>query len=147
VPLFSDTIKSYYLFKLFLSLSIIVKSKYQFQTAMENSKNIVSNKYMKNTLDTITTQIKQGSSIAQSFKQSSLFDDFTIKLLYVAQHTSSYDKILEELTLYYKEKFKKRILDFSSVVEPLLVLIISLIVLWLILAIMLPIWQMSSVVD
>ena len=147
LPLFSNTIKSYYLFKLFLSLSIIVKSKYQFQTAMENSKNIVSNKYMQNILDLITTQIKQGISIGQSFKQSNLFDDFTIKLLYVAQYTSSYDKILEELTLYYKEKFKKKILDFSSVIEPLLVSIISLIVLWLILAIMLPIWQMSSVIN
>ena len=147
IPIISALIKSYLFFKLFLSISIIVKSKYQFQIAIEHSQHIIKNLYIQKMMQNILTNIKNGNSIANSFEKSLLFDDLTIRLLYTAEQTTNYEIILNNITTYYKQKFTKSIKLFSSILEPTIILLISLIVLWLILAVMMPIWNLSSVIS
>jgi len=147
IPLFSNMLQSYYFYRLFLSLSIIVKSKYQFQTAIVNSKNIVNNLYVQNVMQRITLQIKNGISISEAFKQSELFDSLTMKLLHIADSTNNYEGILTDITIQHKKRFHKSLKNFSSTIEPMLIFLISLIVLWLILAIMLPIWNLGAVIN
>ncbi len=147
IPILSNLLKNYLFFKLFLSISIIVKSKYQFQTAIEHSKNIIYNKYIKETIKDILKQIKNGSSIANAFENSKIFDDLTIRLLHVAEQTNNYNEVLNDITTYNKKSFHKSIKNFSSIIEPVMVFGISLIVLWLILAVMLPIWELSSSIN
>ena len=145
IPIFSKLLKSYLFFKLFLSISIIVKSKHQFQIAIEHSKNIIQNRYIQKVMENILINIKNGNSIAKSFENSLLFDDLTIRLLYTAEQTNSYETILNNITLYYKQRFTNSIKNFSSILEPIIIFAISIIVLWLILAVMMPIWNISSI--
>ena len=60
-------IQDYYFYRLFLSMSIIVKSKYQFQVAITNSKNIVNNLYVQKMMDKVVLNIKNGTSISEAF--------------------------------------------------------------------------------
>jgi len=147
IPVISPLIQSYSFYRLFLMISIIVKSKYQFQLAILNSKNIVSNRYIQACMNEVLKSIKNGSSIAQSFEATKLFDDLTIKLLYTAEQTNQYEVILHDIAMYYKKRFQDSLKNFSSFIEPAIILIISLIVLWLILAIMVPIWDLGSVIS
>ena len=147
VPILSRVIQYYFFFKLFLSISIIIKSKYQFQTAIEHSKNIVKNLYIQRAINNILLSIKNGSSIAKAFDDTKIFDDLTIKLLYTAQHTNNYETVLNDITVLYKQRFLDSLKTFSSIIEPLLILLISLIVLWLVLAIMVPIWDLGNVIS
>jgi len=147
IPIFSKMIQNYYFYRLFLSLSIIIRSKYQFQTAIVNSKNIVNNYYVQEKIDEILLHIKNGMSISEAFVKTNIFDRLTVKLLYTADNTNQYESILQEITAQYKKRFHKSLQNFSSTIEPLLILIISLIVLWLILAIMMPIWDLGSVIN
>ena len=147
IPILSKVIQNYYFYRLFLSISIIVKSKYQFQLAVLNSKNIVQNLYIQEKINFILETIKNGSSVADAFEKSTLFDSLTIKLLHTADYTNEYEQILSDITNLYKKRFQKSLKNFSSTIEPLLILIISLIVLWLILAIMLPIWNLGAVIN
>jgi len=101
IPIFSKMIQDYYFYRLFLSLSIIVQSKYQFQTAIINSKNIVSNLYVKEKIDEILRNIKNGMSISEAFVKTNIFDSLTIKLLYTADNTNKYESILQDITAQY----------------------------------------------
>jgi len=147
IPLFSKMIQSYYFYRLFLSLCIIVKSKYQFQVAIENSKNIVNNLYVQKMMKEIMQNIQNGMSVADAFERTKLFDSLTMKLLNTADNTNNYEDILENITVQHKKHFHKSLKNFSSALEPMLIFLISLIVLWLILAIMLPIWNLGAVIN
>ena len=146
VPVVSKMMQNYYFYRLFLSISIIVKSKYQFQLAIINSRNIVDNLYVRDTMKQILTNITNGTSVSDAFEKSNLFDSLTIKLLQTADYTNAYESILTNIAIQYKKRFHKSLKNFSSVIEPVLILIIALIILWLILAIMLPIWSLGSVI-
>ena len=147
IPIFSKMIQDYYFYRLFLSMSIIVKSKYQFQIAIVNSKNIVNNLYVQMMMDKVVLNIKNGISISEAFGKSDLFDNLTMKLLNTADNTNNYEYILVDITAQYKKRFHKSLKNFSSTIEPMLIFIISLVVLWLILAIMLPIWNLGAVIN
>lgn len=144
IPVINRVLKDYYFYRLFLLISVIVNSKYQFQVAIENSKNLIPNLYIKQLMQTIIIDIKNGTSISKSFERTKLFDSLTIKLLYTAEQTTQYETIIEDIALYYKDKFQTSLKVFSSYIEPFIILCIALIVLWLMLAIMTPIWNMSS---
>lgn len=147
IPILSKVIQDYHFYRLFLSISIIVKSKYQFQVAILNSKNIVNNLYVKEMMNGILKNIKNGSNISDAFAASKIFDNLTIKLLHTADYTNEYETVLLNITSQYKKRFHKSLKSFSSLIEPVLIFFIALIVLWLILAIMLPIWNLGAVIN
>lgn len=143
--LISKIFRYYHLYKLFLAMGIIVRSKYQFQVAILNAQVILENRYLKKCISQITEDIKQGSSIVQAFQRYKLFDEVTIKLLTTAENTSRYETVLIDIANYYKTNFENSIKNFESYFEPIMILIIASVVLWLVLAIMVPIWDMGSV--
>jgi len=145
LPLVSSVVRSYQLYKLFLSLYISVESKYQFQVAIMNSIGTISNLYLKDILQQIELGIKNGENIAELFDRFNIFDPMVIKLLHAAENTGQYEIVLLDISKYYQENFELKLKKFTSVIEPLIISIIALIVLWLILAIMVPIWQLSAV--
>ena len=145
IPILSNLIKNYTLYRIFLAISIMVKSKYKFQTALEHTADIANNLFIKQTMQNIIHSVKNGSTIAYAFEQSRLFDDLTVKLLYTAEHSGNHELILNDITTLYKQRFNDSVKNFSSVIEPLTVSIIALIILWVILAVMVPVWDMGSV--
>jgi len=146
IPYFSNMYRYMILYKLFLSLSFIVKSKFQFQDALQSSKNISNNLYVKNNFENIIQDINNGYSISRAFEKTNLFDTVTIRLLLTAQKTNKMEIILEDIQKIYQKKLSQNIKLFTTFLEPFLILIISSIVLWLVLAIMTPVWQLSSLI-
>jgi type IV pilus assembly protein PilC len=98
-------------------------------------------------MERVLLDIKNGISISESFERSNLFDNLTMKLLNTADNTNNYETILSDITIQYKKQFHNSLKNFSSSIEPMLIFIISLVVLWLILAIMLPIWNLGTVIN
>jgi len=141
----SDTIKDYQLYKLFLALSIMVQSKYKFQIAINNSIQTITNLYLLESMKEINKGIENGKDISDSFEEFRFFDQVVIKLLHTAQNTGQYEIVLSDITNYYKGSFEEKLKKLTAMIEPLMVSIIAMVVLWLVLAIMVPIWELSAV--
>lgn len=145
LPIIDSMVSNYQLYKLFLSVYIVVESKYQFQVAVMNSINTITNFYLQRIIEEIEIGIKSGENIAELFSRYEIFDHVVIQLLHTAQNTGDYENILLDITNYYKESFDQKLKRFTSIIEPVIVSTIAFIVLWLILAVMVPIWQLSSI--
>jgi general secretion pathway protein F len=146
IPYFSDMYRYMMFYKLFLSISLMVKSKFQFAQALINSKNITNNIFLENELNKILYDINNGISISKAFENRDIFDSITIRLLLTAQKTNTLETILYDLKIIYKEKLTKFMGKFTTFLEPFLIFIISSIILWIVLAIMTPVWQLSSII-
>lgn len=146
IPYFSNMYRYMVFYKLFLSISLIVKSKFQFQDAIISTKNISNNLYIKNNLENIIQDINNGMSISRSFEKTSLFDRVAIRLLLTAQKTNKMEKILDDIQKIYKKRLGQNIKIFTTFLEPTLIFIISTIILWLVLAIMTPVWELGNLI-
>ena len=144
IPVLSTLVRNYTYYRFFLSVYIIIKSKYRFQTALEHSQQLIKNTYAKKEIEAVISQINNGVYISTAFENSKLFDDLTIQLLYTAEYSNNYEKVLEDITGLYEKRFRSSVRNFTSFVEPSLILFIAVIVLWVVLAVMTPVWELSS---
>jgi len=146
IPVFSMFYKNIVFYRLFLSLSLQINSKELFSNALQNSIDIVNNNYLKSKLQYILKDIKNGKSIYYAFEKTKSFDMFTLRLLHTAQVSNKQEEMMQSIVKIYDSNISKNIKKFKTIFEPLMIFILSSIILWLVLAIMTPIWDLSSVI-
>ncbi len=147
IPLISQLYQKFIFYRFFLSLSMLVKSSYKFQTALKNTAFIVKNKYILYKLNQIINNIENGSTISKAFEESLLVDNLTIRLLHTAQETNTLPTILSNITTIYKQRLDDNIKYFSSAIGPIFIFILSIFTLWIILAIMLPSLSIGTILN
>lgn len=125
---------------------MIVKAKNKFQDALFYTKNITNNLFIEEQMLLVIQEINDGKPISDAFSNRNLFDEITIRLLIVAESTNRLESILEDLQNINKKQLDKYMDDFIAFLSPFFVVLIAGIVLWLVLAIMTPIWELGNII-
>ncbi|VAY87448.1 MSHA biogenesis protein MshG [hydrothermal vent metagenome] len=145
LPIISKLYKNFILHRFFLALTMLVASKYRFQIALEGAKPIVKNKFIIHKIKLLINDIHNGYTVADAFERTDIFNDITIRLLYTGQQTNTIDTVLSNITNIYKQQLSSKIKYFSKTIGPFFIMIISIFILWLVFALMLPIWNLGSI--
>jgi general secretion pathway protein F len=145
IPLISKLLLVQQIYRFFLVLKVLMISGYKFQEALSSSKVIINNSFFLTQINTIESYLKKGKDITTAFESVKIFDNLVIRLLFTGEKSNNMKIIMEKLEKIYEEKLQDSITKFSLVIEPLLIAIIGSIILFIMLAIFLPIWQMGTV--
>ena len=95
-------------------------------------------------IERITGQIKEGSSLTDAMRDSGRFTPLVLQMVSVGESSGTLDEMLMRITEYYDIEVENSIKKMSVYIEPLLMLFMGLIVLFLALAVFLPWWNMAS---
>lgn len=131
----------------FLSITILLNDKYKFQTAFLNSEVLISNRYLKEKLKVINQQIQSGKPILFAFENSNLFDDLVLRLISVGEQSNSLNITINEVEKIYKKRMEDSFKSFATNLEPIFFILISTFIVWLMLAIFMPIWNLSDAMN
>ncbi|MDX4050906.1 type II secretion system F family protein [Aliarcobacter skirrowii] len=146
IPIFSIVLRNLQLYKLFLVVDIMQKSKYEFHKAFLNSKLLVKNKYLLDKIRVIDSLLENGKSICFAFKDINIFDDIILNLLNTGEVTNSLEIVVPEIKNIYKHRFENSVNLMISIIQPLFLLIIASMILFIVLAIFTPIWEMGNLI-
>jgi type IV pilus assembly protein PilC len=147
IPLFSKVYRYFEVYKFLLSLYTLMKSNYPLQVSIHNAKLIVTNTYLIMKIEQIMQDLKNGISIHCAFKNTNVFDIMTIRLLMISEKSNTLIIILKDIVLVHKKHLDSYIKYFSASIGPSLILLIAGFVLWLVFALMLPMWDLGSVLN
>lgn len=106
----------------------------------------VNNVYARDEILAMKDSISRGNSIVQAASLCKLFTGMELQMLAIAEQTGELGSMLNEIALYYRREVDydlKRLLD---IMEPLLLIGIAAMVLFLALAVYMPIWSMVKLV-
>ena len=107
--------------------------------AFELIRNAVNNKFFANKIDEIQSDVTRGESITNSFKNSKIFSGIIIQMLSVGEETGHIDEMLGKVADYFDEDLDHQLSMLQASIEPVLLTIIFGMVLFLALAIYLPV--------
>jgi MSHA biogenesis protein MshG len=107
--------------------------------SFELMRNAVNNKYFTTKIDEIHENITKGQSITDSFKNSKIFSGIVIQMVSVGEETGHIDEMLAKVSDYLDEDLDRQLNTLQASIEPILLTIIFGMVLFLALAIYLPI--------
>ena len=106
--------------------------------------NSVGNEYVSYKLQRMRTGIEKGDSITRMAKSIGMFPPLVIQMLLVGEESGNISDMLQEAAEYYEGEIDASLKNLSSVIEPILIIIIGAMVLVLALGIFLPMWNLTS---
>ncbi len=144
VFLISDLYKYKNFYTYFVVLDILVKSKYEFHESLVKAKILLNNNYLLDKITQIENLLKSGKSISSAFASTKIFDDISISLLNTGEITNSLDITICEIKNIYKKRFDEKLKLFALLIEPMFLVIIMALIIWIILAVFVPLWSMGD---
>jgi general secretion pathway protein F len=94
----------------------------------------------------IDNLLQNGKSINDSFYKSQIFDDIVLNLINTAEVSNSLSVGINEIKKIYKNRFDDKISLLISLIQPIFLIVIMSLILWIVLAIFMPIWDMGNMI-
>lgn len=144
IPFWGNITKMIYFERMAQSMALLISSRTPLLNAVQLVKNmIVFYPYMK-ALEVIENDIMHGKHLHESMAKFSLFDKRVISLIKVAEEVNQLDSIFEKLSKQYAEELEHKLGVLSSLLEPFLIIFVGLIVGIILIAMYLPMFQLST---
>ncbi len=145
IYIISDIYQLKTLYTYFTIVDILLQSKYEIHESLVKAKILLDNLYLLDRITQIDNLLKSGNSITFAFTKVNIFDDITLSLIRTGEISNSLDLTIKDIKRVYKKRFDEKLKLFSLVIEPVFLLIIMSLVVWIILAIFVPIWSMGDI--
>jgi type IV pilus assembly protein PilC len=115
--------------------------------AINLSKAVVSNTVLEDGIDRAWQQISEGSSISEAFKNIGIFPPLVVRMLRVGESSGQMDKSLNNVSYFFDRDINDSIDKMEPVLQTSLMASIGLIVMWLALSVLGPIYDTISTID
>lgn len=126
------------------SMGIFLRSAVPILEILENLKYILGNEFAAAKIEKVKMEIINGNKIADSLEIEELFEPLVIQMIRVGEETGKLEEMLFSLADRYDIKVETSISRLTALVEPVLTLLIGVVVGTVIVAVALPIMQMSQ---
>ena len=115
--------------------------------AINLSKSVVSNSVLEDGIDRAWQQISEGSTISEAFKNIGIFPPLVVRMLRVGESSGQMDKSLNNVSYFFDRDINDSIEKMEPVLQTGLMASIGLIVMWLALSVLGPIYDTISTID
>ena len=107
------------------ALCMMTKAGLKIDSAVKLSSESISNISMKSEMEVAYERIRGGTTLSETFRNTALYPEFSISLLEVGEESGDLSPVFEELAARAKNQFESTISKLTSVLEPLLILIMG----------------------
>jgi type II secretory pathway component PulF len=145
-PIFGSFITKVYLAQFTQALALLTTAKIPLLNSIQMVKKMIRFVPLQEALDKVESSILKGNSFSSSLKEIPLFDNRIISLVKVAEETNQTEYVFKQLSEQYNQEVIQRSKIMTTILEPLIILIVGAIVAILLIAMYLPMFQLSSAI-
>ena len=129
------------------TLATLVKSGVPILGAMEIVARTSGNKVVERAVMSARSSIKEGENIADPLAHSKVFPMMVTRMISVGEKTGELEKMLTKIADFYESEVDAAITGLTSLIEPLVIAILGLVIGSIVVALFLPIFQISTLVS
>ena len=116
-------------------------------TALEIASKSIGNQYMASQLDIVNLRVHEGESFAAALEARRVFPEVAVKMAEVGESTGALQEMLNTVADFFDEEISTNMERFITLVEPALLVIMGVVIAGLLLALYMPLFQLSSVLS
>ncbi len=144
MPLVGPILRKIILSRFASSFAMMYASGITVLDAIRSSEEIVGNKPLENALRTAGQQIAEGKNLTAAFQDAALFPPLVIRMLKIGENTGGLDTALLNVSYFYNREVREGIGRLQAMIEPALTLVLGLILGWVMLAVLGPVYDTIS---
>ncbi|HPM77245.1 MAG TPA: type II secretion system inner membrane protein GspF [bacterium] len=126
------------------TLGTLLKSGVPIMAALEIVKNVVNNKVLEKAIENARENVKEGEAIAKPLERSGIFPPVVIHMIHVGESTGELENMLFRVADAYEVEVESTINGLTAIFEPIMLLAMAGLVGFAVIAILLPIMDMTS---
>jgi len=144
VPLIGNIIRKVYMARLCLGMELLLGSYVPLLRAVQLSRRMVQFRPIQDALQQIEEGILKGRPLHQTMQQCKIFDRRMIAMIRVAEETNRLNQVFARMKDQYTDEVSHQTTILSSLLEPVIIIIIGLFVAVILMSMYLPMFQMNS---
>jgi type IV pilus assembly protein PilC len=115
--------------------------------ALDIATKSIGNQYMSRQLEIVSVHVREGESFAAALEARKAFPEVAVKMAEVGESTGALQDMLNTVADFYDEEISTNMERFVTLVEPVLLVVMGLVIAGLLLALYMPLFQLSSVLS
>ena len=147
VPLVSKLIKGLNTAQFAQTLSILAASGVEVLKALDISAQVITSRPMRVAVKDAAIQVREGSQLNKSLERTGFFPPMLLHLIASGEKSGQLDKMLAKAASHQERELSSILGIFLGIFEPLIILIMGGLVLMIVLAILMPIFEMNNLVN
>lgn len=144
LPIIGDIFRKIYLARFSRNLSTLVKGGIPIIKALEIVSDIVNNVIYRDILLEGVEKISSGKSISESIAGHKEFPNIVIQMVKVGEETAQLSEISSKLASFYEKEVDAKVTTLTTLMEPIIMIILGVGVGVLVAGILLPIYNLAS---
>ncbi len=146
VPVLGDLFRKVAVAKFSRTFSTLVKSGVNVLSALDIVAKTAGNKIVEETVLDCRTAVRNGEPIAASLIKSSVFPPMVCRMISVGEQTGQLEKMLSKIADFYDEQVDAQVSGLTSMIEPLVIAFLGIVVGGIVVALFLPVFQITQLV-
>jgi general secretion pathway protein F len=128
------------------TLAILVGSRVPLMASLRAGAGVVTNLPMKAALDGAAQRVQEGASLSRALGATKLFPPLMVHMIASGESSGKLAEMLDRTAIQQTRELERRIGAMVALLEPVMILVMGGIVLVIVLAILLPIFEMNQIV-
>ena len=146
VPLVGNSIHKFATSQLARTLATLLGGGIPLVNALEIAARSTGNRHMGREMAIVAQRVREGQGFAAALLERQLVPDVAIKMIEVGESTGALQEMLNSLADFYDEEIETEVARFVTIIEPALLIIMGVIIAVIVLALYLPLFELTAVI-
>lgn len=147
IPVLGTFMTKVYLAQFTQAVTLLTTAKVPLLNSIQMVKKMIRFVPLQEALEQVEQSILKGNSLSSSLKNTPLFDNRIISLVKVAEETNQTEYVFKQLSEQYNQEVVQQSKIMTTVLEPFIILFVGVLVAVLLVAMYLPMFQLSSAIN
>lgn len=143
LPLIGRLTRKVVVARLSRTLATLLRGGVPILSAMEVVRDVLGNEVLARGVDAVQTKVREGESIAQPLAEEGVFPPLLTHMIALGEETGDLPGVLDTVANSYDVEVENEMKALISLIEPLIILFMGTLIAFIILAMLLPIFQMN----
>lgn len=143
LPLFGNLIRRTELARFSRTLELLLKNGIPILKAIKITIPVLNNEALRQELMRSCKELEQGASFGKGLKKSKLFPEFMSNLLIMGEESGRLEETLSEIAASYERETEEAVKVMTTLLEPLVILVMGIVIGFIVIAMLLPVFQIN----
>lgn len=128
------------------TMGSLLQSGVPLTASLQIVKNILNNVILADVLTAACDELEKGRSLSQILRESKWFSPMLIQMIAVGEQSGALEKMLGKVADNYEKEVESKIMSLTALIEPVMILFMGLVVSFIVVSILLPIFEMNQLI-
>jgi type IV pilus assembly protein PilC len=147
LPLVGDIARKFATSQMARTLATLLGGGLPLVNAIDIAAHSIGNQFVARELEAVGGRVREGQSFAAALDERGVFPGVAVKMAEVGESTGALQDMLNTVADFYDEEIATSMERFVTLVEPALLVVMGIVIAGLLLALYMPLFQLSSVLS